>query len=93
MKEAQKAGFVQKERNEQSMSIGTSAAPAFDPKAAEYARVLTHAIDTFGSRANADAWLNEPNRVFGNKSPLQVLTLDPAGVEEELVRIDHGMFL
>ncbi|MFZ0313211.1 MAG: MbcA/ParS/Xre antitoxin family protein [Candidatus Korobacteraceae bacterium] len=48
---------------------------------------------TFGSRVNANTWLNKPNRVFHNQSPLQILTQDPAAVEEELVRIDHGMFL
>jgi len=37
-------------------------------------------------------WLNRPSRTFNNQSPLQVLTQDPAAVEEELVRIDHGMF-
>src|SRR5271165_4396634 len=60
---------------------------------AEYATVLAHAVDTFGSRINANAWLNRPNRIFSNKSPLQILTQDPAAVEEELVRIDHGIFL
>src|SRR5208283_3119454 len=61
--------------------------------AAEYAGVLAHAVETFGSRTNANAWLNKPNRVFHNQAPLQILTEDPAAVEEELVRIDHGMFI
>lgn len=59
----------------------------------EYAEVLAHAVDTFGSRTNANAWLNKPNRVFHNQTPLQILTEDPDAVEEELVRIDHGMFI
>jgi uncharacterized protein (DUF2384 family) len=58
-----------------------------------YADVLSHAVDTFGSRANANSWLNRPNRMFANKTPLQILTEDPGAVEEELVRIDHGMFV
>jgi uncharacterized protein (DUF2384 family) len=58
----------------------------------EYAKVLSHAVETFGSRTNTNAWLNKPNRVFHDQSPLQILTQDPAAVEEELVRIDHGMF-
>ena len=62
-----------------------------DPNVTEYATVLAHAVDTFGSRINANAWLNRPNRVFNNKSPLQILTQDPSAVEEELVRIDHGI--
>ena len=63
------------------------------PNITEYATVLAHAVDTFGSRINANVWLNRPNRVFHNKSPLQILTQDPSAVEEELVRIDHGMFV
>jgi uncharacterized protein (DUF2384 family) len=59
----------------------------------EYAQVLAHAADTFGSRPNANAWLNRPNRVFGNQTPLQILTQDPEAVEQELVRIDHGIYL
>jgi len=58
-----------------------------------YAHVLAHAIETFGSRVNANAWLNRPNRMFANRSPLQILTEDPQAVEEELVRIDHGIFV
>ena len=61
------------------------------PDVTEYATVLAHAVDTFGSRIKANAWLNRPNRNFNNKSPLQVLTQDPSAVEEELVRIDHGI--
>jgi len=68
-------------------------ARAKDPRFLEYAGVLAHAVETFGSSANADAWLNRPNRIFNNRSPLQVLTQDPSAVEEELVRIDHGMFI
>jgi len=59
----------------------------------DYANVLAHAVETFGSRANASAWLNRSNRMFANQTPLQILTEDPAAVEEELVRIDHGMFV
>ena len=62
-----------------------------DLQVKEYAQVLAHAVDTFGSRWKADTWLNRPNRVFNQRSPLQVLTLDPQSVEEELTRIDHGM--
>ena len=63
-----------------------------DPHVTEYAEVLAHAVETFGSRTRANAWLNRPSRIFNNQSPLQILTQDPAAVEEELVRIDDGMF-
>ena len=56
-------------------------------------QVLAHALDTFGSKTKADEWLNRPNQVFSGRSPIQILTEDPGIVEEELVRIDHGMFV
>jgi putative toxin-antitoxin system antitoxin component (TIGR02293 family) len=65
---------------------------AADPRILEYAEVLAHAVQTFGTRLKAEAWLNRPNRLFDNRSPLQILVLDPAAVEEELTRIDHGMY-
>lgn len=63
-----------------------------DPNITEYAAVLAHAVETFGSRARANAWLNRSSRIFNNQSPLQILTQDPAAVEEELIRIDDGIF-
>ena len=79
-----------------SMAMGTlrkrPKAPEADTNVREYAAVLAHAVDTFGSRTRANAWLNRPSRIFNNQSPLQILTQDPAAVEEELVRIDHGIF-
>ncbi len=65
--------------------------PDEDSRTVEYGPVLAHAVDTFGTWERAKAWLNRPNRVFGNQTALQVLTQDPSAVEEELVRIDHGM--
>ena len=77
-----------------------SDAPRKGPKATDkdsnvtvYAPVLAHAVETFGSQTNANAWLNRPNRMFANQTPLQILTEDTAAVEEELVRIDHGIFV
>ena len=67
-------------------------AACLDPRVVEYAEVLAHAVEIFGSRIRANAWLNRPSRIFNNQSPLQVLTENPGAVEEELVRIDHGMF-
>ena len=59
----------------------------------EYANVLAHAVDTFGSKIRADQWLNKPNRLFRYKTPLQTLVTDAASVEEELIRIDHGIYI
>lgn len=65
---------------------------ALDQQTMKYAQVLAHAVEIFGSRIRANAWLNRPNRIFNNQSPIQVLTQDPEAVEEELVRIDEGIF-
>ena len=78
---------------EQEGNVSTKAQLAPTPYALALARVVDHAVDTFGSQANADDWLNRPNRLFANKTPLQILTRHPEAVEEELVRIDHGMFV
>ena len=96
MEPSENVSGVERVQGELLDMAATGSSPATDPKYAEvleYAKVLAHAVDTFGSRTNANAWLNRPNRIFNNKSPLQVLTENPAAVEEELVRIDHGMFL
>jgi hypothetical protein len=65
--------------------------PSYHPAIMEYATVLAHAVDTFGSKIKAEAWLNRGNRVFNNRSPLQVLIQDPSAVEQELFRIDYGI--
>lgn len=63
-----------------------------DPRVMKYAEVLAHAVEIFGSRVRANAWLNRPNRIFKNQSPIQILTQDPEAVEEELIRIDEGIY-
>jgi putative toxin-antitoxin system antitoxin component (TIGR02293 family) len=78
---------------EDSLETGQPQKRGSAEEVAEFAKVLAHAVETFGSRENANAWLNRPSRVFGHRSPLQILTQDPSSVEEELVRIDHGMFV
>jgi uncharacterized protein (DUF2384 family) len=55
--------------------------------------VEAHALETFGSFAKANHWLNRPNPLFEGKSPLQVLQVDPELVEAELVRIDHNVYV
>ncbi len=54
--------------------------------------VTEHAQDTFGTSEKAAHWLNRPNRLFDGKTPRQVMRVDPASVEAELVRIDYGVY-
>ncbi len=54
--------------------------------------VETHALETFGSAAKADHWLNRPNPLFHGQTPRRVIQADPSTVEAALVRIDHGVY-
>jgi uncharacterized protein (DUF2384 family) len=55
--------------------------------------VSAHALATFGSKKKADHWMNRSNPLFQGKSPAEVLESDPARVEAELMRIDHGVYV
>lgn len=55
--------------------------------------VREHIFGTFGSRTKALHWLNRPNQIFGGKTPAEILETEPGAVENELVRIDHGIFV
>lgn len=55
--------------------------------------VTAHALETFGSQEKAKHWMNRPNPLFDGKTPAQVMETDLAGVEAELVRIDHGVYM
>jgi uncharacterized protein (DUF2384 family) len=55
--------------------------------------VAAHALATFGSPEKAQHWMKRPNPLFHGKTPLQALKSDPVGVEAELVRIDHGVYV
>ena len=71
------SGSTEGEISAVSTDFGASTGPQrkMDPK-----YVLEHAKDTFGSEKDANAWLNEPNWIFENKTPREVLTKDPAAV-------------
>jgi uncharacterized protein (DUF2384 family) len=55
--------------------------------------VSTHALATFGSPEKAQHWMSRPNPLFQGKTPAQVIEFDVVGVEAELVRIDHGVYM
>ena len=55
--------------------------------------VTAHALATFGSSEKAHHWMNRPNPLFHGKTPAQVIEFDLVGVEAELVRIDHGVYM
>ena len=55
--------------------------------------VRAHALEAFGNVEKTDHWLHRPNQLFQGRSPLQVLKVDPAAVEAEIVRIEHGVYV
>ena len=55
--------------------------------------ITAHALATFGSPEKAQHWMNRPNPLFQGKTPAQVVEFDLVGVEAELVRIDHGVYV
>jgi len=57
------------------------------------ARIVAWAIDVFGSREKAAAWLDRPNRALGGEKPLSLLDTEiGAGqIEDVLGRMEHGV--
>jgi putative toxin-antitoxin system antitoxin component (TIGR02293 family) len=58
--------------------------------------ILKHALETFGSEEKALHWLQRPNHLLGGSTPIDILQIEPARyelVEDELTRIDHGVFV
>jgi hypothetical protein len=63
------------------------------PKQITSETVRAHALEAFGDVEKANHWLHRPNQLFQGRSPLQVLEVDPAAVEVEIVRIEHGVYV
>jgi uncharacterized protein (DUF2384 family) len=58
--------------------------------------ILKHALETFCSEEKASHWLQRPNNLLGGSTPMEILQIEPARyefVEDELTRIDHGVFV
>lgn len=57
-------------------------------------QVRQQAVDTFEDENRALAWLNEPNAVFAQRSPIVHARTEMGCrlIENELTRIDHGVF-
>ena len=54
-------------------------------------RVIAHAAETFGSARKAERWLKRPNRLLDSR-PLDRIEHDPQAIDDELIRIDHGVY-
>lgn len=62
-------------------------------KAVRVARVTAMAEGVFGEAARAWRWLRKPKRLFGGKSPLDMLASEAGAriVEEIILQVDHGI--
>ena len=57
-------------------------------------KVVAHALNTFGSVRKALGWLYKPCGAFGGAVPVKLLlTGQKDTVEEELVRIEEGIYV
>jgi putative toxin-antitoxin system antitoxin component (TIGR02293 family) len=59
------------------------------------ARIFTLTLQVFANREKAWRWLRNPTWIFDEKAPLDLLDTEAGAraVEEELIRIDEGMFI
>jgi uncharacterized protein (DUF2384 family) len=89
-KRAGAAAPSQKSRHFTGISLPSA---DFVKRAISQKSIAAHALATFGSKEKAQHWMNRPNPLFHGKTPAQVTRIDPVGVEAELVRIDHGVYV
>ena len=57
--------------------------------------VFQHALAAFGNREKALHWLSRPNPLLDGDCPIQILWADSTRLElvdDELTRIEHGVF-
>jgi putative toxin-antitoxin system antitoxin component (TIGR02293 family) len=76
-----------KERNE-------PLSPAESDRALRLERIAEHADRVFGNREKARRWLRKESRALDGVRPIDLLQSETGAhvVEEELIRIDYGMF-
>jgi putative toxin-antitoxin system antitoxin component (TIGR02293 family) len=75
--------------------LGRTLSPEQSGRAWKFAEILGRAIDLFGSKPEAEAWLERPAMALGQRKPIDLLST-PAGVEsleEHLTRIEYGVYM
>jgi putative toxin-antitoxin system antitoxin component (TIGR02293 family) len=68
--------------------------PAESERVVRLARVTARAEEVFADRANAHTWLRQPNRVLGDRPPIELLDTDlgAESVLQVLYRIEDGVY-
>lgn len=69
--------------------------PIHTEKIIEFVELIRQGLDTFGSMEKFKGWLCAPSLIFSNKRPCELLTnsIGMRMVSEELLRIEHGIFV
>ena len=60
----------------------------------KFAEILSRAIELFGSRSQAEEWLERPAMALDQRKPIDLLST-PAGVEsieDHLTRLEYGVY-
>jgi putative toxin-antitoxin system antitoxin component (TIGR02293 family) len=68
--------------------------PAESDRALRLERIAEQADRVFGNREKAQRWLRKESRALEGRRPIDLLQSETGAhiIEEELVRIDYGMF-
>jgi len=68
--------------------------PATSDRLVRLARILALAIDVLESKAHAVDWLRESSDVFGDRTPLEMMTTDVGAdkVTNMLYQMEHGVY-
>ncbi|MBI5444387.1 MAG: DUF2384 domain-containing protein [Deltaproteobacteria bacterium] len=58
------------------------------------AQLAAHALDVFDDKEQAQGWFHEPIPALAGKTPVSILDTEQGItlIDEELVRIEHGIF-
>lgn len=60
----------------------------------KFAEILAHAADVFGSRSEAEKWLEQPVMAFEGRKPIDLLATSVGVelVENHLTRLEYGVY-
>lgn len=75
-------------------SAGRTLTPDESERVARFVRVLDCAVDYFGNKQDAWAWLASPVRGLGNVAPVDLLASESGALEvtDLIGRLEHGVF-
>ncbi|HAT1612111.1 TPA: DUF2384 domain-containing protein [Raoultella planticola] len=75
-------------------SAGGTLTPGESERVARFVRVLDIAVDYFGSKQDAYAWLQSPVRGLGNVAPIDLIATESGALEvtDLIGRLQHGVF-